>query len=308
MNKKVITALSLGIILVFIIFIVVDSMNSGNGNESVNRKSDEKQAPEDKWEITGEKAVSEGNLRAVGVTTSGNVIAGGDYFISCYNKDLSSTIWSVKKDFPVTALAFFNDTLYASSTDRVYIIDANGQTVNEFGPFENNSLFTSVSVNRQYLAIADAGNKMIFLVDKGGAVVTMIGQNPGEFIIPSAYFDVAFDSANYLFDANTGQRRIEKRDKSGSLVSYFGEPGLASESFCGCCNPAHFALLPEGFVTTEKGINRIKILNNEGEFVEFVSSLNKFTSAIPLDVASFDGSKIYAANPADSKLYLFERK
>ena len=92
------------------------------------------------------------------------------------------------------------------------------------------------------------------------------------------------------------------------LKSYFGEPGTAPELFCGCCNPAHFALIPEGFVTAEKGINRIKILNKKGEFIEFVNSKNNFIKSVPLDLASADGKTIYAANPADSKLYVFNRK
>jgi hypothetical protein len=31
-------------------------------------------------------------------------------------------------------------------------------------------------------------------------------------------------------------------------------------------------------------------------------------ASIPLDLASLDGTTIYAANPADSKLYIFKRK
>jgi hypothetical protein len=92
------------------------------------------------------------------------------------------------------------------------------------------------------------------------------------------------------------------------MISMFGEPGMAPGAFCGCCNPAHFALLPQGFVTAEKGINRIKILGKSGEFIEFVSSKNKFLSSIPLDLAAAGGKVIYAANPADSKLYKFIRK
>jgi hypothetical protein len=83
---------------------------------------------------------------------------------------------------------------------------------------------------------------------------------------------------------------------------------LAPEYFCGCCAPAHFALIPQGFVTAEKGINRIKILNTKGEFVEFVNSKNSFIKSVPLDLASADGITIYGVYPGDSKLYVFNRK
>ena len=102
--------------------------------------------------------------------------------------------------------------------------------------------------------------------------------------------------------------RIETNTIDGDLKSHFGEPGTAPGAFCGCCNPAHFAVIPDGFVTAEKGINRIKILNKKGEFVEFVNSKNNFVTSVPLDLASADGKTIYAANPADSKLYVFNRK
>ena len=88
----------------------------------------------------------------------------------------------------------------------------------------------------------------------------------------------------------------------------FGVAGTAPEAFCGCCNPAHIAAIPQGFVTAEKGINRIKILDRDGNFVEFVSSSNDFVESQPLDLASSDGKKIYAANKADNNIYLFIRK
>ena len=149
---------------------------------------------------------------------------------------------------------------------------------------------------------------MLFILDKTGGVKKLIGQNDGQFIIPSPYFDVALNSDNTLFVANTGHRRVETRSIEGILKSYFGEPGTAPGAFCGCCNPAHFIIIPNGFVTAEKGINRIKILNKSGEFVEYVSSKNKFMPSIPLDLASADGNTIYAAYRADSKIYIFTRK
>ena len=136
----------------------------------------------------------------------------------------------------------------------------------------------------------------------------MIGQQDKRFIIPSPYFDIALTSDDTIYIANTGNHRIEEWNTHGIYLSQFGRPGTGADEFNACCNPAHFALIPGGFVTTEKGLNRIKILGINGSFVEFVSLNNKFVPSVPLDVASADGKTIYAANEADSKLYVFIRK
>jgi hypothetical protein len=306
MNKKAITVLSILIIVVFIAYIIYDIIKPTG---SVNNDSEAVNIPEiaDAWKISKELKVNEGTLEAVTVSPKGIIFVGGDSFISCYDKDLK-LIWNVKMPSPVTSLSIYGDTIFASTLEQILVMNTEGRILNEWGPFEDSCIITSVSSNLKYVAFADAGNKMIFILDKGGEVKNMIGQNDRQFVIPSPYFDVALDNDNNLFTANTGHHRIETRSIDGVIKSWFGEPGTAPERFCGCCAPPHFALIPEGFVTAEKGINRIKILNKKGEFVEFVNSKNNFVKSIPLDLASADGITIYAANPADSKLYVFNRK
>jgi hypothetical protein len=305
MNKKTLTVLSVLVIVVFIAYIVYDVIKpSGELNDPKSAT-----VPEiaDAWKISNELNIAEGALKAVTVSPSGTVYVGGDSFLSSYDKDLKLR-WNIKTPAPVTALSNYGDTIFASTLEQILIMNQEGKILNEWGPFEDSCIITSVSSNLKYVAFADAGNKTVFILDKGGEVKKMIGQNDKQFIIPSPYFDIALDKENELFTANTGHHRIETRTIDGVVKSWFGEPGTAPERFCGCCAPPHFALIPEGFVTAEKGINRIKILNKKGEFVEFVNSKNSFVKSIPLDVASADGVTIYAANPADSKLYVFKRK
>ena len=223
-------------------------------------------------------------------------------------QEISGKVWTLKTPYPVTSLSNSGDTIYASTVELILVIGTDGKLKDEWGPFEDKSYITSVASDRKRVAYADAGNKMIVILDKEGRVEKIIGQNDGQFILPSPYFDVAIDAPGNLLVANTGHRRIETRSPEGRLISSFGEPGMAPGAFCGCCNPAHFIVTPTGFVTSEKGINRIKILGKDGEFIEFVSSENKFVASVPLDLASVDGSIIYAANPYDSKLYSFIRK
>jgi hypothetical protein len=306
MNKKIATVFSVLIIIVFIGYMIFDSSRS-EAPDNAPSASDNALYPEGNWKISREFKVKEGALKAVTLSQTGNIYLGGDSFVSCYNKDLDQ-VWEMKAPAPVTSLSFFGDTIFASTMDMVLVINNEGKLLNEWGPFENNSIITSVSANRSQIAFADAGNKTIFILDKGGEVKRMIGRNDGQFILPSPYFDVALDSAGIIYVANTGHRRLETRGIDGATLAYFGEPGTAPDAFCGCCNPAHFVKTKSGYITAEKGINRIKILGESGEFIEFVSSKNNFIPSIPLDIASVDDNTIYAANPFDSKLYVFTRK
>jgi hypothetical protein len=306
MNKKVLVILSTVVIIVFIGYIIFDTSKSADSVKNETKYSKNIEIP-DAWKISMEAKVNEGSLKSVSVDPAGKIYLGGDSFVSCYNKDIK-LIWTIKTTAPVTALCNSGDTVFASTMEHILVLNTAGSLLNEWGPFEDSCIITSVSSNRKFVAFSDAGNKMVFILDKGGEVKKIIGQNKGEFIIPSPYFDIALDNDNTLFVANTGHRRIEIRTIEGNLKSFFGEPGTAPGFFAGCCAPPHFALIPEGFVTAEKGINRIKILNKKGEFIEFVNSKNSFMKSVPLDLASADGKTIYAANPADSKLYVFIRK
>ena len=305
MSKKAITILSVLVILAFIGYMIIDFIKPAESAKSEKAISDGEDIA-DAWKISGEIKVNEGSLKAVAVAPSGNIFLGGDSFVSYYTNKME-LIWSVKTP-SVTSLSCFGDTLFASTSDQILVLNSTGKILNEWGPFEDSCMITSVSSNTKYVAFADAGNKTVFVLDKGGEVKRMIGQNDKHFVIPSPYFDVALDNDNNIYVANTGLHRIETYTIDGVLKSQFGEAGTAPGAFCGCCAPPHFAIIPQGFVTAEKGINRIKILNKNGEFVEFVNSRNNFIKSEPLDLASADGITIYGAYPGDSKLYIFNRK
>ena len=305
MNKKYAAYFSLVIILAFIGYIIYDILTPSGDVQEKTEAADETALP-DEWKLLKEVFIGDG-LKAVAVSDDGNVYLGGDSFVACYNSGLLKT-WSLGMPGKINALTVSGDTLFAASEELVYLIDRNGKMISEWGPYEAKCLITSLSANKNYLAIADAGNKIVFILKKDGEVVSMIGHFGEQLLIPSPYFDVNLTDDNNIFLANTGNFRIEKRTLEGKVVSNFGTSGTAPAEFCGCCNPAHFAAIPQGFVTAEKGINRIKIMGPEGGFIEYVSSNNDFIPSEPLDVASADGNTIYGANPADGKLYVFVRK
>ncbi len=306
MNKKWSSVTIIALLVVFIGYIVFDTVLKKE-TPQINKEIKQVQSPSDSWIIDRVFNPGKGQLNAIAITSDGKILLGGETFIACYDSELNP-LWEYKAEMPVTALTVSGDNVYAAVQAMILVLNLKGEKTADWGPFEDNSIITSLSANETYVAFADAANKTVFVLDKTGVLKSMIGRSDEAFIIPSLYFDIALDSQSNLYVVNPGNRRIEKRTTDGKPINFFGRPGIEPGSFCGCCNPAHFALMPGGFVTAEKGINRIKILDEKGEFVEFVSSMNKFIPALPLDVATFEGRIIYGANPADSQLYVFKRK
>jgi WD40 repeat protein len=304
MNKKLTAGFSLVIILAFIGYIIYDATKDAD-------KQDESQIIQDtvyydNWSVYRTYYVTDGGLTSVTASPDGSILIGGESFVQSLKANLTPG-WNLKTDLKITSLALSGDTIFATTPETILLISTDGRLITEWGPYEANCIITSVSADNKFVAFADAGNKRVFILEKNGELHSMMGQAEPKFIIPSPYFDVALGDGQ-LFAANTGNRRIETWTINGQKLSEFGEPGTAPGAFCGCCNPAHFAVIPQGFVTAEKGINRIKVLGPDGEFIEFVSSKNNFVPSIPLDVASVDGRTIYAANSVDSTLYIFKRK
>ena len=304
MNKKLTALLSLVIILAFIGYIIFDATKDPDNKDSGVSSGDT--LYNDSWTLFRELQVAGGNLTSVAVSPNGTVLLGGDSFIKSLDQGLAE-LWNLNTGSRITSIAFSGDTIFAATEETILLVSASGKLLAEWGPYEGNSILTSVSAGKRFIAIADAGNRRIFILKKNGEMNSMMGQSEEQFVVPSPYFDVAL-SEEKLFIANTGHRRIETWTTDGKKISQFGEPGTAPGAFCGCCNPAHFALIPQGFVTAEKGINRIKILDSNGDFVEFVSSQNDFIPSVPLDIASADGETIYAANSVNNTLYIFKRK
>jgi hypothetical protein len=306
MNRRIYAIISLLIILTFIGYIIYDSINSGRA-VSTPENTEKITAPPAMWEIEKELEITYGKLQSVAVSDNSAVYLGGDSFLSCYDSALNS-VWRIQMPDKINAVSVYGDTVYAASQEMIYLVTDSGQIISEWGPYESNSIITSISASGKNIGFADSGNKRIFILNKKGEVISMAGQSENKFIIPSPYFDVALSGDGIFYAANTGHRRIETWTTDGIKKDEFGEPGTAPGAFCGCCNPAHFTVIPQGFLTAEKGINRIKILDHNGTFVEFVSSINNFTASVPLDIASNDGVTIYAADPADSRLIVFKRK
>jgi hypothetical protein len=222
------------------------------------------------------------------VNLSGCAIADDNSVIVCGNRQVVSFDTSGKR-----LESYSTDTLSSCITisgDHLLIGTGNGIThynirdkaASRWATDNNNRYFTSLAVYEGYVYAADADSKRVIKYDLDGKQVLEIGAKDTltaarGFIIPSPYFDLAFGGFGDLWIANTGRLRLEHYTTTGYFQSDWGIPGFDDNRFSGCCNPAHFTILPDGsFVTYEKGIDKIKVFDPTGKFLSYVAGAGSF--------------------------------
>jgi len=136
--------------------------------------------------------------------------------------------------------------------------------------FGDRAYLTSIAQTGDNIFVADAGNREVLRCDDAGKIISRIKG----FAVPSPYFDLHAGNDSLLWVVNPGKHRIEAYNVDGTLELSWGATGMNVEGFCGCCNPVYFTRLPDGrFVTSEKGLNRIKIYSATGKFLGVVAGV-----------------------------------
>ena len=241
-------------------------------------------------------------------------VSGGDSLL-IFNGDgiLHSTISKVG-----SAYCLFvdkNHDLYLGMDDHVEVYDRRGEKKSSWESLGEEAIITSITVSEDNVFVADAGNLIVWKFNKSGNRLKRIGEKdeardvPG-FIIPSPFFDVAMDPDGFLWVANTGRHSLENYTQDGGFRTSWGEFSMEIEGFCGCCNPSHFAILEDGsFVTSEKGIARVKVYNRIGELVSVVAPPDQFSEGtVGLDLAVDSSQRVYVLDPWQKLVRIFEKK
>lgn len=156
-----------------------------------------------------------------------------------------------------------------------------GEKLFQSGVINDSTVITSVALWNDKIAVADMGKRLVYLFNHDYLEKEFEGvsgaKNLHGFVIPSPYFDLAVNSANELWVANTGMHAFQCYNEQGDLVKSWEKVSLQIDGFCGCCNPAQFTFLPDNrFVTSEKGMPRIKIYKSDGVFESVVAAPDKF--------------------------------
>ena len=219
--------------------------------------------------------------RAVAVGPGDKIYVGGDSRIDVYRPD-GQKLTTLRLEFEPRAIAVAPERIFVAGESRVVILDKDGGRLASWPDRGRRALFTSIALDtaNDYDAyVADAGNKIVLRYDSAGKLLGDIGgadvdkDDPKAatlgFIIPSPFFDLAMGSDGLLRVVNPGLHRIQAFTPEGLLEKplTWGKTGYDIEGFCGCCNPASMAMLPDGrFVTGEKGLPRVKVYSPEGHF------------------------------------------
>jgi hypothetical protein len=214
-----------------------------------------------------------------------------------------------------TCIAVNDDFVFVGFNDHVARYSHNGNLVSRFEPLGNRCIITSLALMEDNLYVADAGNRRVLRYDLEG---NLLGEFRGEsgsdtphgFIVPSPSFDLVVNGFGELWVVNPGVHAIENYTDDGRLRGYWQSSSMDIEGFSGCCNPAEIAVTGDGsFVTSEKGLVRIKIHDASGKLVSVVAAPEKFRQDGQAPEVAVDGKGvIFALDFDENMIRIFEKK
>lgn len=207
-----------------------------------------------------------------------------------------------------------NGKIYLGMKNYLEVWDKSGNLISRWDTINNVARITSIAVNESSVFVADAGNKVVQHFDTQGKFINQFGKKnkekgiPGLFI-PSPYFDVLMGRDGELWAINTGRHSFEAYDFDGELKSSWTRTSMELDGFSGCCNPSHVAMLSDGsFVTSEKGIERVKIHEPSGDFNCVVAGPKQFEEGTKgLDLAVNTKDQIFVLDPKKGMIRVFEK-
>jgi len=266
--------------------------------------------------------------RAIALDSNGRIYVAGDKAIRVFSNAGSFERMIALSGEPQCLTVAEDGGIYVGRKDHVEVLNAEGKSVASWDSLGDEAVLTSIARHEDSVFVADAGHRIVLHYNAAGTLVGHIGEKdldkniPG-FVIPSPHFDLAVSRDGLLRVADPGRNRIEAYTPDGNLEFWWGQRSVKIEGFCGCCNPVNFAILPDGgFVTSEKGLVRVKIYNSDGGFVGVVAGPEQLAGATSLricdspeecqgpafDVAAGADGRVYVLDTINDVIKIFSRK
>jgi hypothetical protein len=252
-------------------------------------------------------------LYAIAVDAENNIYVSGDNVLKIMQSD-GQTIAGIELDGPAKCITVKDRQIYLGMTDHIEVYNTDGKRLNSWDRLNQNAVITSIAVTSADVFAADAGNQVVLRYDTTGKLLGRIGKKdpardiPG-LIVPSPYLDVAIGYEGHLWVVNPGLHSLENYTADGTLRASWKRAAMTIDGFCGCCNPTHIAMLPNGsFVTSEKGLPRVKVVNQSGDLSAVVAGPDFFKEGtVGLDLAVDSNNRILVLDPAAGIVRIFEK-
>jgi hypothetical protein len=202
---------------------------------------------------------------------------------------------------------------YVGHVDRVSVYGPDGMAKGQWEAIANNPILTSIAVDGDNVYVGDAGNKVVHVYNRSGKRLrALCERNPDEdfpgLLIPTPYLDLALSPAGNLWVVNPGRYALLHVDKqNGHVLSSWNKTATGIEGFCGCSNPTHITMMSNDlFVTSEKGIPRIKLYAITGQLLGVIAAPDQFGQDTKgLDLAVDKDKRVVVLDPDKKQVRFF---
>ena len=320
MKQKIIIWLSVILLLVVVAFMVKDFFlqpKSSNENPYEYKMDKLRRIDSSLIGYTMVKQIKPNieALHGIAIDKSDNIYLTGKDKVIVYDNELNlKSSFNTGKEAKCISVGE-DGLIYLGVQDHIEVYDIGGRLLKPWNPVNEKSVITSIAVNEKSIFVADAGNRLVYQFDMDGKLINEIGKKNVEqgilgFVIPSPYFDLLIGREGELWVVNPGRHSLESYNEHGDLISSWTKTSMDVDGFSGCCNPSNIAMLSDGsFVTSEKGIERVKIHQPSGEFKCVVASPENFikgTKGIDLAVDSKD--RVFVLDPEKKVVCIYIKK
>jgi len=252
--------------------------------------------------------------RGMALAPDGRLLVAGDEKVRAFSDGKAGAEFAVGGP-PHCVAAGPDGTVYVGLKERVDVYDADGKRRAAWQRLGERAYTTAIAATKENVFVADAGNRVLWRFDPAGNVLSRIGKKSEEkhapgLVIPSPYFDVALGPEGMLWITDPGRRRVECYTYDGAYRFAWGKASMKIEGFCGCCNPTHLAIDAAGhFITSEKGLPRVKVHDPEGHFQCVVAPPKAFADRTTgLDLAVDGAGRVLVLDPRRREVRVFARK
>lgn len=220
----------------------------------------------------------------------------------------------IKLNAAPTCIAWASTNIFVGFNTHIEVYNAAGTHLQTWQTFGENAWLTGLAANTNTLFATDYGQRTVWQLGLDGQLLAKIdgrgpqGSEPG-FVIPSPYFDLAIHNGT-VWIVNPGRQRLEAYSFTGKRLSYWGKASTEIDGFCGCCNPSYIAMTADGgFVTSEKGMPRVKRYAPDGTFLGMVAPSDTFSKGtVGLDLAVDNDGSILVLDPGSRAIRFYAKE